>query len=67
MQVYPIKPKLKLPGTKRLKPKCDEPLSKFTFKFKLRRYTKGRVTKTPSQAAATVLAGAYTPPPFGST
>jgi hypothetical protein len=32
-------PKLKPPGTKRLKLKCDEPLSDFAFKFNLRRYT----------------------------
>jgi hypothetical protein len=28
------------PGTKRLKPECDEPLSRFAFKLKLRRYVK---------------------------
>jgi hypothetical protein len=39
VQVDPIKPKFKLPGTKRLKLKCDEPLSKIAFTFKLRRYT----------------------------
>ena len=39
MQVDPIKPKLELPGTKPLKLTCDEPLSMFAFKFKLRRYT----------------------------
>ena len=38
MQVDPIKPKLTLPGTKRLKLKCDVPLSKFAFNFNLRRY-----------------------------
>jgi hypothetical protein len=38
VQVDPIKPKFKLPGTKRLKLKRDEPLSNFAFKFKLRRY-----------------------------
>ena len=32
VQVDPIKPKLTLPGTKRLKLKCDEPLSNVTFK-----------------------------------
>jgi hypothetical protein len=37
VQVDPIKPKVKAPGTKRLKPKCDEPLSSFAFKFNLRR------------------------------
>ena len=39
VQVDPTKPMLKAPGTKRLKPKYDELLSKFAFKFNLRRYT----------------------------
>jgi hypothetical protein len=39
VQVDPIKPKLKPPGTKRLKLQYDEPLSKYAFKFNLRRYT----------------------------
>jgi len=39
VQVDPIKPTLKAPGTKRLKPYYDEPPSDFDFKFKLRRYT----------------------------
>ena len=39
MQVDPIKPKLKPPGTKRLKLNCDVLLSTSAFKFKLRRYT----------------------------
>jgi cation-transporting ATPase 13A1 len=39
------KPTSKLPGTKRLKLKCDDPLSKFAFKLKLRRYDKERVLK----------------------
>jgi hypothetical protein len=38
VQVDPIKPKLKAPGTKRLQLKCDEPLSSSAFKFNLRRY-----------------------------
>jgi len=38
--VDPIKPTLKLPGTKHLKLKCGELLSTFAFKFNLRRYTK---------------------------
>jgi len=38
VQVDPVKTMFKLPGTKRLKRQCDEPLSKFAFKFKLRRY-----------------------------
>jgi hypothetical protein len=38
VQVDPIKHMLKVSGTKHLKLICDEPLSKFAFKFKLRRY-----------------------------
>jgi hypothetical protein len=39
VQVDPIKPQLKPPGTKRLKLNCDKLLSTFAFKFNLRRYT----------------------------
>ena len=39
MQVDPMKPKLKPPGTKRLRLKCDILLSTSAFKFNLRRYT----------------------------
>ena len=57
MQVDPIKPKIKPPGTKRLKLKCDIPLSTSAFKFVLRRYTKaaaaaGGMTKAEKMAAA---------------
>ena len=38
VQVDPIKPTLKAPGTKLLKLKYDDPLSNIAFKFKLRRY-----------------------------
>jgi len=38
VQVDPIKPKLKGPGTKRLKLTCDEPLSNVAFKLNLRHY-----------------------------
>jgi len=38
MQVDPIKPTLKAPGTKRLKLKYDEWPSNFGFNFNLRRY-----------------------------
>ena len=38
MQVDPIQPKLKTPGTKRLKPYYAEPPSKHAFKFNSRRY-----------------------------
>ena len=40
MQVDPIKPALKAPGTKRLKLKYYKLLSTFGFNFNLRRYTK---------------------------
>jgi hypothetical protein len=39
VQVAHIEPTLKPPGTKRLKPKCDQLLSTFAFNFNLRRYT----------------------------
>ena len=39
MQVDPIKPMLTPPGTKHLKLNCDILLSKFAFKFNLRRYS----------------------------
>ena len=41
MQVDPIKPTLKAPGTKRLKVNCVVPLSNFAFNFNLRRYNQG--------------------------
>jgi hypothetical protein len=44
VQVDPIKPKLKPPGTKRLKLEHDVPLSNFAFKFNLRRYTSAQGT-----------------------
>jgi len=39
VQVDPIRPKLKPPGTEGLKVKCDILLSTSAFKFNLRRYT----------------------------
>jgi len=39
VQVDPMKPVLKSPGTKHLKPTCYILLSTFAFKFNLRRYT----------------------------
>jgi hypothetical protein len=39
VQIDPIKPKLKPPGTKRFNPNCDVLLSTSAFKFNLRRYT----------------------------
>ena len=38
VQVEPMKPLLKAPGAKRLKPKCDKLLSSFAFNFNLRPY-----------------------------
>jgi len=38
VQLDPVKPTLKAPGTKHLKLKCDEPPSNFAFNFNLRRY-----------------------------
>ena len=64
MQADPLKPKLKLPGTKRLKRKCEGPLSNFALKFKLRRYT---TVRTDMEAALNHLvpeAGAYIGPFF---
>ena len=55
MQVHPIKPKLKPPGTKRLKLECDGLLSNFGFKFNLRRYTK--VAAQAGACSAAVQAG----------
>jgi len=40
VQADPIRPTLKLSGTKRLKLKFDGPPSNFAFKFNLRRYIK---------------------------
>ena len=42
MQVDPMKPTLKPPGTKRLKLKCDIMLSNSAFKFNLRRHSTAR-------------------------
>jgi len=42
VQVGPIKPTLKAPGTEPMKQKWDELLSNFAFKFKLRLYNQGR-------------------------
>jgi len=39
VQVDPIKPTLKAPGSKLLKPEHDKLLSNFVFNFNLRRYT----------------------------
>jgi HPt (histidine-containing phosphotransfer) domain-containing protein len=48
VQVDPMKPQLKAPGTKRLKLNYDAPLSSFAFNFSLRHYTWSFRTATPS-------------------
>jgi hypothetical protein len=49
-----MKPKLKSPGTKRLKLFHDELLSKFAFKFNSRRYIKVSKEELDQFAAVTV-------------
>ena len=56
MQVDPTKPTSKAPGTKCLKLKCDEPLSKFAFKFKLRRYALAEASEVMRAAGGAALA-----------
>ena len=46
MQLDPIKPKLKPPGSKLLKLKCDVLPSNFAFKFNLRRYNQVSICNT---------------------
>ena len=67
MQLDPIKPKLKLPGTKLLKPKCDGPLSKFAFKINLYPCMEVHGARIAAALHDALLAGAYTRPLFGST
>jgi hypothetical protein len=51
VQVDPIKPTLKAPGTTRFKLKCDDQLSDFAFNFHLRRYTMARAEAKPETGA----------------
>ena len=55
MQVDPIKPKLKPPGTKRLRLKCDLLLSTSAFKFNLRRYIKKAAVADAAEAGEDAL------------
>ena len=75
MQVDPIKPKLKPPGTKRLKPKRDMLLSTSAVKFNLRRYVEASTDTTTDDTAVSGAAAAatmaftarpHTPPPVAS-
>jgi hypothetical protein len=50
-----MEPTLKLPGTKRLKLKCEGPLSNFGFKFKLRRYNAARADVVAAILARRIL------------
>jgi len=71
VQVDPIKPKLKTPGTNLLTLNCDEPLSTFAFKFNLRRYTLGTTPRrrlrrrrtTPTRRMVSFLQSPGTPTP----
>ena len=67
MQVDPMKPTLKAPGSERLKLKCDEPLSNFAFKFNLRRYIEGGRSFLAMFDSDAPKAGAYTRPHLSST
>jgi len=49
VQVDPIKPTLKAPGTRRLKLKCDILRSTSSFKFNLRRYKEGVMILSPER------------------
>jgi hypothetical protein len=52
VQVDPIKPTLKAPGTRRLTLNCDELLSSSAFKINLRRYNVAAVEASAVHAAA---------------
>jgi len=68
VQVDSIKPTLKVPGITLLKLKYDKSLSKFGFKFNLRRYNSEIDAVVDAAAAAARQGpGAYTCPLFGST
>jgi len=59
VQVDPINPMSKPPGSKHLKLKCDELLSSFAFKFNLRRYTVAAAVLTNLERASPDLRLAY--------
>ena len=58
MQVEPIKPTLKAPGTKRLKLKYDELLSNVAVKFDLRCYTVDQMGAVMAVGSVTYLGAA---------
>ena len=57
MQVDPIKPTLKAPGSERLKLKYDEPLSNFAFNIYLRRYTEVQIEESIDADYENIVAG----------
>jgi hypothetical protein len=67
VQVDPIKPTLKAPGTKHLKAKCEELLSNFGYKLNLRRYTVACVRIAADVQVAATTVGADTRPTLSST
>ena len=54
VQLDPIKPKLKPPGTKHSKLKCDDLVSNFAFNFGLRRYNKEQLTGVATAGTVTL-------------
>ena len=52
MQVHPIEPTLKTPGTERLKLENEQLLSNFAFNFNLRRFTEDDYDDEDDAAAA---------------
>jgi hypothetical protein len=65
VQVDPMKPKLKPPGTKRLKLRCDILLLTSAFNFNLRRYTEAKNLTFGGERR--LKAGAHTRPLSSST
>ena len=66
VQVDPMKPTLKAPGTKPLKLEHDEPLSSFAFKINLCHYTTGAASP-PRTSRQARTPGAYSRSLFSST
>ena len=64
MQVDPIKPKLKPPGTKRWKLKRVILLSNFAFKFNLRRYSPDSGSHNDRGSVVASYSGVPPPPPM---
>jgi hypothetical protein len=71
VQIDPIKPTFKAPGTNILVLKYDKPLSTFAFKYNLRRYTVKLRNLLDAYGEYPrkyrLLAGAYTCPLLSST